>query len=541
VTAVDLSVYTPDGATLIAAVPRRDGVQWQDENNGVGAGQFRLHLDDALLSTYPSLLDPFNIVKVKPATEASWVYAWQLEELAPTQVSSEEKAGRWVTVSGRQVLSLLETAQVMGDGDHRTFDFSAMDLPGWPADWSTPVGVAQSSDPTARGGAPVDWPDPTAQWLWSTDPTLSAPAERNWFRSDITVTVAQQVKVWASCDNSMSLRIDGEPIITTDPTDLFAWRQTYTWTGVLEVGNHVISAWVDNAAQLADNPGGFLFVMGTATSAGDLDTVIVRSDTTAWLVHPAASPPGWPAAHILGTLLTEAQTAGDLTTAVTWDFTDTLDSDGNAWTDAQDVQIPVGEDLLTTAMRWAGTVLDLNMTPDLVVQARLRRGSDVSATVEFTDGVDVMALAPSARYGPIRNVVRAQWSGGWVEAEDSTSVAVHGRRVTTLAVGDAGSAEQALAAATLALADLTDPQITLPLSATSARGPQPYAAFGLGDTITAPALLSGTGTARVMSVTGTENENRIDWTFDLYPETTAPVVSGMTDFEPVDFVAADFV
>jgi hypothetical protein len=98
-----------------------------------------------------------------------------------------------------------------------------------------------------------------------------------------------------------------------------------------------------------------------------------------------------------------------------------------------------------------------------------------------------------------------------------------------------------LAAATLALADLTDPQITLPLSATSARGPQPYADFGLGDTITAPALLSGTGTARVMSVTGTENENRIDWTFDLYPETTAPVVSGMTDFEPVDFVAADFV
>lgn len=520
---VEIKVYQPDGVTLIGggAVPRRDGVQWQDEHNGIGSAQFRLHLDDAFLAANPSLLDPFNIIKVRPVTETDPVYAWQLESLAPVRVSSEENAGRMVTCSGRQVRSILDTGQVLGSGDHRTFDFSSPDLPGYPTDWDTPLGIAQDSDPTARGGAPAGWPAAagSANWLWSTDPTVSSAAERNWFRGEFTLLAAADVTVWASCDNSTEVRLNGEVGITTDRTDLFAWRQTYKYQATLPAGTHTVAAWVDNAASTATNPGGFLCVVGTTDAQGELDTMLTETNPADWYVRPASDPPGWHAAQILVTALTEAQAAGDLTAAVTWDFDGDLDSDGNAWDDIRDVQVPIGEDLLTLSHRWAGTVYDIHMTPGLVLQAWKRRGTDLSATVSLTPGVDVTSFPPTAGYGQIRNVARFQYDGIWYEVVDAASVAAHGRRLVTLSFGDAGSLEEATQLATEALVDLADPQITLPVGSTSATGDQPYADYNNGDTISGPALLSGQTDARVMAISGAEQDNRIDWTTDLYPET----------------------
>jgi hypothetical protein len=519
---VEIKVYEPDGATLIGGgpVPRRDEVQWQDENNGVGSAQMSLHLDDAFLTAHPSLLDAFNIVKVRPVTATDPVYAWQLEELRPVRVSADESAGRKVTLTGRQVRSILETAQLLGSGEHRTFDFSSPDLPGYPGDWDTPVGVAQDSDPTARGGSPAGWPNGAANWLWSTDPTLSAPAERNWFRGEFTLVGDTDVTIWAAADNSMSLRLNGEVIATTDPTDLFGWRKMIEpYRATLPAGTHTVAAWVDNAASTALNPGGFLCTVGTTDAQGNLDTVLTETNTTGWYVRPASDPPGWRAAEILITALTEAQTAGDLSSAVTWDFDETLDSDGNTWDDLRDVQIPVGEDLLTLSNRWAGTVYDIHMTPDLVLQAWKRRGSDLSATVTLTPGVDVTSAAPTAGYGQIRNVVRFLYDGTWHEVTDAASVTAHGRRLTVLSFGDAGSLDEATQLATEALDDLADPQITQPVGSTSATGAQPFDDYNLGDTISAPGLLTGQADARVMGITGVEQDNRIDWTTDTYPET----------------------
>lgn len=524
---VEVKVYAPDGSTLIGggAVPRRDNVTWQDELNGTGPGTLDLHLDDAFLASYPALLNPFNIVKVRPVTATDPVYAWQLEELNPVQVTPEDKAGRKVTVTGRQVRSLLEAAQILGSGEHRTFDFSAPTGPWYvTSDWTVPNGVRQDSDTTARANSPAGWPDPAAQWLWASDPELTAPTGNNWFRSSFTLAADTDLKIWASFDNVGDLRVNGESLITTDWHELYQWRQLSTVTLTLPAGTHNIAARVYNQAQTAGNPGGFLCVVGTADAQGNLATVIRRTDLVNWLVHDtlgvgSGEVPGWHAAQILIVLLTEAQAAGELNPAITWDFDDDLDSNGDPWVDRQDVQIPVGEDLLTTSNRWAGTVYDIHMTPDLVLQAFLRRGSDISASVALTAGVDVMGLPPTARYGPIRNVIRFLWDGLWQEISDTASIAVYGRRPTTLSLGDAGTLEQAEQTATDALVDLAWPAVTLPLSTTSATGAQPFDDYNLGDTISAPALLSGQADARVLAVTGAENENRIDWTSDLYPET----------------------
>lgn len=522
---VEIKVYGADGSTAIgAAVPRRTGVRCQDENNGVGAGQFTLHLDDAFLASNPTLLDAFNIVKVRPLTEADPVFAWQIEDVNPVRVSSQEQAGRTVTVSGRQVRSLLETGQVLGDGDQRPFDFSAPEGDWYvDSDWTVPSGVRQDEDSTARGGSPAGWPDPAAQWLWASDPEVSAPAGYNWFRSSFTLADGQDVKIWASADNILDLRLNGMRLITTDVRELYTWRNLYTATVTLPAGTHIIAAQVYNASQDVGNPGGFLCVVGTPDAQGDLDTTLRRTDTTNWLVHDSegvgsGGTPGWPAGAILDTLLTEAQAAGELNAAITWDFTALLDSDGSAWTDRQDVQIPVGEDLLTTSNRWAGTVYDIHMTPDLVLQAFKRRGSDLSASVELEPGVNVTASAPTARYGQVRNVVRFLWDGVWQEVEDTASITAFGRRPVTLSFGGAGTLLQAQQAATDALVDLAWPQVTIPVETTSAVGPQPCADYNLGDTISAPALFSGQGDARVMAWTLAEQENHIRWTTDLYPE-----------------------
>lgn len=529
---VEVEVCSPTGSP-IAVVPRRDGVRWLDEMNGVGSGQFAIHLDDALLASTPQILDPFNVVKLRPVTEPDPVFAFQLENLAPTQVSSEEAAGRMLTVSGRHIRSILDTAVVTGNGDRRTFDFSSP-TGAWyvSSDWVTPIGVAWSADSTARATNPKDWPDPTAHWIWSSPPDANNAAERNWFRGSFTLAVPTDVTIWASCDNSMSLRLNGEVVITTDPTDLFAWRNTYKHRVTLPAGTHLVAAWVDNAVSTGLNPGAFLCTIGTADAQGELDTVILRTGNAAWKVHDATPRPGWHAAQILNTLLTEAQADGYLT-GVTWDFTDTLDSDGEAWDDVQDVQIGVTTDLLSVSNLWAGTVYDIDMTPDLVLRLFKRMGSDLSATVVFTEGVDVTSFAPTARYGQIRNVGLVEHPSGWAEVEDTSSTGSYGKRATGLSLGGAGSSDQATTTAESVLSDLAEPQITLPLGSTSAVGPQPYDDFNLGDVITAPAFLTGTGPALVISIAAVEQDNHIGWSFDLYP--AGPAFFDAGDFAPADF------
>lgn len=532
-TAVDVTVFKPDATTPIgAAVPRRDAVRWQDEQNGTSVGAFELHLDDQFLTDNPTLLDGLNIVKMRPLTEVAGdplnpdpVYAWQIEEVSPVLVGPGENADRKVSVSGRHVRSLLEAAQVLGEGSQRGFDFSAVTGPWYvTSDWTVPNGVRQDADTTARANSPAGWPDGSAQWLWASDPLLSAPTGWNWFRSSFTLATQTDVKIWASFDNVGDLRVNGQSLITTDWRELYQWRQISTAIITLPAGTHQIAAKVYNLAQTLANPGGFLCVVGTADDQGGLDTVIRKTDTTNWLVHDtvgvgSGGVPGWHAAQILIAVLTEAQAAGELNAAITWDFADDLDSNGDPWTDRQDVSIPVGEDLLSTSNRWAGTVYDIHMTPDLVLQAFIRRGSDVSATVELAAGDNVTALSPTARYGQVRNVIRFLWDGIWHEITDAASIAVFGRRPTTLSFGDAGTLEQAEQAATDALVDLAWPQVQLPVSSTSAKGPQPYADYDNGSTISAPALFTGQGDARVMVITAVEQENHIQWTTDLYPET----------------------
>lgn len=530
-TGLIVSVYEPDGTTLISRVPRRRNVQFLDELNGDGTGSFEVPIGDEILTTHPTLLDGGNIVKVRPSTATSDVFAWVIEQVVPT-LTDQEEDGWGTAVSGRGVRTVLAKACVypeyglaVNSADQRSFDFSSA-TGAWyiSGDWTAPLGVRQDADPTARANYPRDWPDGAAQWIWKTSPTVAASAGRQWFRSTITVPSDGPVGFWATADNSFVLYLDGERVLESpDPTDLFQWKEMSSYSAFLTAGTHVVAVSADNAVFAGSNPAGFLCTIATLDGAGIPVTVLRRTDTSNWLVHDYAPPqPGWHAASILKQLVTEAQARSVAALApVTFGFSDSTDTASVAWTDVQATAVNVGDDLLNVLGLLISLGIDVDLAPNLVLNAWIRKGTDLSATVRLLPGRDVLANTPTARYGALRNSALMRHGSGWVLVEDSTSITAHGRAETSITAGTADNDTQAAQVAQSFFDESAHPQVTLPLTLSSASGgAQPYAQFVKGDTVTTPGLTGTLGPARVMSISASESEDgaAVTWELDLYPE-----------------------
>lgn len=228
-TAIRVSIYASDGVNLIANIPRRRNVKWQDEVNSPGSASFDIHLDDPVVQNHPGLLDEFNVVRFFQNGVAR--KAWIIEDMSPARVSSSGPSGRWATVSGRGPASALEAAVVYPEyglrdlvSEDRAFNFASADGP-WrnPAEWVTPAGATFLASATLRNHSPKDWPDPNAQWLWSTNPLLTAPAGPNWFRSTISLTENTPVVLYATADNQLeAIYIDGE-VVQSSLDATIAW------------------------------------------------------------------------------------------------------------------------------------------------------------------------------------------------------------------------------------------------------------------------------------------------------------------------------
>ena len=379
--------------------------------------------------------------------------------------------------------------------------------------------MAQSAS-TTRSGYPSGWPDAAAKWLWPTNPDAAAPAGRCWFRSTFTVTTAGPVGIFATADNTLSLSVNGDVVLETDPSDLYSWRQFYSYTVTLQPGTYTVAARVDNAAFTGSNPAGFLATIATLDGNGIPVTVLRHTDTTNWLTHSYAPPePGWHAASILKQALAESAARSEKNaTLLTVGFTDSLDSASVSWTDIQSERFPIGSDLLTVAGRLIELGIDVDVTPSMVVYAYARKGADLSATIRLLPGVNIVTESPTSRSGAVRNSAIIRHGTGWVLAEDAASIALRGRFATSLTLGATDSATQATQQATSFFLESAHPQITLPVRMSSATGPVPFRDFTLGDTVTVPGLYGGIGTARVMSIAAVVNDVEIAYDLSLYPE-----------------------
>lgn len=527
---IQVHVYTAN-LTFIAHIPRRKGVRFQDAHNDVGSGSMMLHLDDAIFTAHPTLLDDNNIVVLKK--DGAFFFAWVIEAKTRVKVGKGEGGDRWTVVSGRGVLSILgravtypEYALRTDTADQRSFDYGSRDG-AWKitAEWGAPLGITQDHPSSIRAGYPASWPDPSAQWIWPTSPQFSTPPGFAYFRGSFTLATPTRIKIWAAGDERLNLQLDGEPVIAVQRG---GWITPATYTADLAAGYHLIAARVD-AVQFegADNPAAFLCSVAKVTRSGIATSWIKRTTGTSFICRPTlTAPPGWFPASILKQLLTEAQARTPAIpglSAITLDFDDVNDTSSSPWVYRRDQSFYVGTDsYLDVAAKLTETDLDLHMTPTLHLQAWKERGTDLSTgatAVKLLPGRDLTDAQAESNAARIRSRMLIRHRGGWTEVVDTSAQTTYGRLEGATVSGTTSSDVHAIHVAQAALNDIDSPDITLPIAHTSEKGPQPYTDFTVADTIKAPGWSGTQAKGRVMSIAGVENDDTgvIEYATQLYP------------------------
>lgn len=521
-TAVDVAVYQPDGTTLIAAVPRRREVRGQEELNTPGVGSFQLHLDDAVLAAHPTLLAPRNVVTFTRASDAVELKRFRLEEHTPLTIDAGEKAARTTTVNGRGLLGGLQQGVVAPldpdlaiTGEVRVFNYASPDpLADWgtPSDWTAALGV-QWDTAVVRHGWPKAWSDRRAKWIWPTDPTLGAAVGPAWFRKELTLTVETPILIQASADNRFEMWLAGVPIMSGA-----SWRQVYEYTVTLPAGTYLFAARVDNGTGGGLNPAGLICSVA-AYNGGKIGSILLRTDTT-WLTKGYGDPPVWSVGGVLAKVITEAQDR-DVTNlqGLTLGFDKDDNSNGDAWSadSRQEFTLNLGDDVLKILDEASELATDV-WTDGQVIQAAERRGTDLTATVVFADGDNVLASAPTFRSNGIANAALVRYGALWMWVEDTVSIAAEGRYETFISLPDVTDPTQAVKQVLAAFVETGTAEITIPLTVASAKGPVPMSDFNVGDLITGPGLFGEPTSLRVMSIAFEEIDGYLSYDLECYPE-----------------------
>lgn len=560
-TAVQVSIYAPDGVTLLANIPRRRNVQWLNELNSAGSAQFDMPLDDPLMNV-TGLLTFFNIVKF--TLDGQGVKAWVIESVQPVQASQGEGGDRWITVTGRGIFSCLEAAVVYPENNTilqitqagRNFNYAS--APGeWyiDANWVSPTHDSQSADTFVQGYPNIDtagvkfvWPDPDADWLWypAGGGTELMPPGDAWFRTTWANTDPMDVKIYVTADNQLkSWYFDGQLMAASSGKEAF---KTVYQVVLYDVppGIHIIGAQCTNLANTAgtNNHAGYLMTAYQLYADGSrTDNMVFHTDNVSTvvtgypdLISTIGKPvPGWRAATILKQLIIEAQQR-DVTallpiTQFLFDINN--DSAGAPWVDIQNISgssstasgIPIGStDLSDIAEQLVELACDIDFDTDFNMQAWVRRGTDKSASIRLVPASNIIADTGQSQGQRIRNQALVLYNDGMIEMFAPLSKTQYGRREAGISAGSATLVSQAQNVGQAALLESAQPETTVTTTISSLAGPRPFIDFDLGDTVTMPAALPLVGyfstptTGRVMSIAGSEQgEGWIQYDIAYYP------------------------
>lgn len=504
-------LYDPTGQTLLSNLTLARGIKWQHILSQRGSGSLEVPLDDPATA----LITDRSIIK----------FSWKGAIRFGIRVKSEQcqlavDGRRWLRLESQPgLLSLLGDAVVYPEyglnrisKPQRNFGFMSIDGP-WKidTDWITPEGYAWADEVTIRAGYPREFKAANPYWIGAVDPSTPIPGgDIHYFRQDFNVVAAVEVKIMATGDNWMTLYLDGEEIIPPDPGRPLSWRYAYEATVLLAAGDHVIAAKVENARVTSgvDSPLGFICVVYTLTSAGEIDTILLKSDLPHWYAHDGEPEPGWPRAIVVKKLVEEAQDRGCVgPLALTVGYTDTDDSDSEPWTDYGQYAFPVGTlGCDEVASQLGESLVDFDVdAATMTLHAYNRKGSDLSGSVELLLGDDDGSLKShqttkaTARF---TNVLMQARGGAWTEVEDAAGIAAEGRFEVGLSVGSASTDYTSAQIARALLDESAAALVTVDSQSSVLVGAIPYVDYGLGDTITVPNHRNdGTIPARVLGIT----------------------------------------
>lgn len=395
----------PTGGTDISATSH--GREGKVTLSDVGWAQLVMQNDDALLAGIAKKhFIQFHI----DGQPRLLMYVEQLHTVAIAP--SGTKVPEVTTISGRGSLAAWEGARVFPPNgvagrphtETRRFDWGARELT--ITGWAAAVLLTQAGQgsegtpppdfPEAWLGYPLGWSDPTGYWVWSqaagAGPAM--PAGDAYFARDVNVATAGYRSIYIAADNRHDLRIDG--VVISEFSEVGSkegYQNTLRADVYLSAGLHrvAVKASNDDAATLA----GLLYAQWTQDSNRDDDALELRADTTWGAVGYPAAAPGFTAGHVIRLLLEEAQADGALT-GWSLSFTDTLDSDGNAWPADRSFSFRVGMDLLSVLRQMAATDIDFIADPsDLILHAYV---------------IDTMGVASANATAVLANLGRLEFS-----------------------------------------------------------------------------------------------------------------------------------
>jgi hypothetical protein len=215
------------------------------------------------------------------------------------------------------------------------------------------------------------------------------------------------------------------------------------------------------------------------------------------------------AGQIMKTLFDEAQARGALA-ELNIDFSNSLDSNGDAYAETLTVDESVGSSLLNVAARHQELAVDVRVTPNLVLKYVNERGSDLTTganPVVFRVGWNVGELLEE-RTGPVHNAVLLSSGAAspFSTESDATSISTYGRRETFLSLSSTEDGALVTLAGQNLLDEVKNPGDGITIQVNDV-GPIAYLDYNIGDTVVVVDAAGARKNLRVQSIAVSVDES----------------------------------
>lgn len=370
------------------------GMSWKDPRTDVGSAEISLPYGDA----QTALMLPNRWVNMRVTDGAGTldVLSMIIETIADGEVDPGLQGALAYKCSGRNhiaewernLLAPEEGVLVQPITTIRYFNFSSkyLDDSAWTASvipYTTPGMFG------APWNIPLNWPDPFTSWTWSrewdgglysgpflTIADFSTPVGVSYVRKHVHLDADADLVLYAAADDNYDLWVDNKLVLQGDPAPTPNFAETSQRVEAIKAGDHIISAKVTNydPGFSAGNVAGFALSAFALTGLTDHvsaenylthtglvgDPGSLVNDGFLWLDYPAA-PPGFTPGMMVRIWRDEYVARGG--PFWTLDFSDTLDSAGNAWAISPEYAFNIGMDALSMLRQIGETDVDWYAVP----------------------------------------------------------------------------------------------------------------------------------------------------------------------------------